>query len=77
MSQISVEELLEYHYSDTTPERMSEISAELILNWPLREKLAVISKAAEQLEKSLCAPSKKSVDFLLSYASSKIKTVAN
>ena len=77
MPQISVEELLEYHYSDTSPERLAEISAELNVNWPLREKLAVISKATGQLEKSLCSPSKKTVDFLLAYAASRIKSVAD
>lgn len=75
MTDFSPEDLLEYYYGDCTPQRKQEIAAALKANWTLREKLLVISKAAERLEKSLCSPSQQVVERIMSYARNSTKVL--
>lgn len=50
------EELLEYLYKETDPDRTAAIEAALQSDWTLREKLAVLQTARERLDRLVESP---------------------
>jgi hypothetical protein len=75
MHQFSPEDLLEFFYGDATTERHEAIARALQTSWPLRQKMAVIAKAAEQLDKSLHQAPNDTVSHVLAYASQRHHTL--
>ncbi len=65
------EELLQYFYNETEPDKTMAINYALQNDWALREKYLVITKAANKLDKSFQSPRKEAVDAILSYAAKK------
>lgn len=50
------EDLLEYLYKETDPERTQSIEAALQSDWTLREKLSVLQTARERLDRLVESP---------------------
>ena len=68
MTIFTPEELLEYFYKETTPNKTEAIQNALYNVWPLQQKYNVITQAAEKLDKSLISPRKQSVNAILEHA---------
>jgi hypothetical protein len=68
MTLFTPEDLLEYHYRETSSEKTDAIAAALESNWALHQKYEVICEATEQLDKSIVSPRKKAVQSILDYA---------
>ncbi|MEI9933952.1 MAG: hypothetical protein WDM71_03705 [Ferruginibacter sp.] len=68
MVSFTSEDIIQYIYNETTPERNAVIQTALETDWNLREKYEVIRYAHRRLGIFKCSPSKRSVDHILSYA---------
>lgn len=62
------EDLLEFYYQETSPEKSNAIALALENDWALQQKFDVICRAAERLEKSVRSPRQASVRSVLDYA---------
>ena len=62
------EDLLEFLYKETTPERTQAIEEALRADWTLREKLAVLQTARERLDRISESPRTETILRLLRYA---------
>jgi len=72
MHNFTPEDLVQYLYKETSPEKTAEIKAALDNDWSLREKYEVITSAQSRLEKLTLSPRKSVIDNILNYAESKI-----
>jgi hypothetical protein len=63
------EDLLEYLYKETAPERTLAIDEALRTDWSLREKLAVLQTSRERLDRLVESPRTETILRLLRYAS--------
>ena len=68
MYSFTPEDLLQYLYKETSPEKTAEIKAALDSDWSLREKFEVISSAAKRLEPIKLSPRPQTIDKILNYA---------
>ncbi len=68
MHNFTPEDLLQYIYNETTPERTAAIRQALESDWSLREKLETITAAQGRLEKLDLSPRKQVIDRILQYA---------
>lgn len=62
------EELVQYLYGETSPERSAAIEAALQNDWTLREKLDVLRRSARMLDMKLESPRTRTVMNILNYA---------
>jgi hypothetical protein len=62
------EELVQYLYNETSPERSASIEAALQNDWTLREKLQVLQDAVQSLNTRLESPRNETVMNILNYA---------
>jgi hypothetical protein len=62
------EELIQYLYKETSPEKTRAIEEALQIDWALREKLEVLTTSAEQLSKVIESPRTVAVLNVLNYA---------
>lgn len=63
------EDLLEYLYKETSPERTQAIEEALRTDWSLREKMAVLQTSRERLDRLVESPRTETILRLLRYAS--------
>lgn len=68
MHNFTPDDLLQYLYHETSPEKTAEIKAALDTDWALREKFEVISSAQQRLEALKMSPSQQTIDNILAYA---------
>jgi len=68
MHSFTTEDLLEFLYQETSPEKTAAIKAALENDWILSEKLELLSNTSQQIEKINYSPSKKTIDYILNYA---------
>ena len=68
MNNYTPEDLLEYHYQETSPEKSNAIATAIEASWALQQKYDVIRQAAESLDKSIRGPRPQSIQFVLNYA---------
>jgi hypothetical protein len=68
MNLFTPEDLLEYHYQETSPEKSADITAALQTNWALHQKYEVICEATDRLDKSVMSPRAEAVQAILDYA---------
>ncbi len=68
MQSFTQDDLVQYLYNETSPEKSASIKAALDADWTLREKFEVISTAINSLEKLTLSPRKSAVDKILNYA---------
>ncbi len=71
------EDLLEFYYQETSPEKSQAISLALDNDWALQQKFDVICQAAERLEKSVRSPRQSSVQSVLDYATQHLTAQVN
>ncbi len=62
------EELIQYLYNETSPERTADIEAALQQDWALREKLEVFQNSMQSLNRNLESPRTEVVMNILNYA---------
>lgn len=69
MHNFTQEDLIQYLYKETSPEKTANIQNALIADWNLREKMEVLSSAKQQINQAkLYAPRQQSIDAILEYA---------
>ncbi len=71
------EDLLEYYYQETSPEKSNAIALALDNDWALQQKFDVICQAAERLDKSVRSPRQSSVQSVLGYATQHLTAQVN
>lgn len=71
------EDLLEYYYQETSPEKSHSIVLALENDWALQQKFDVICQAAERLGKSVRSPRQSSVQSVLDYATQHLTAQVN
>jgi hypothetical protein len=76
MQSFTQEDLVQFLYQESSPEKTAQIKAALEADWNLREEFEVISSAAKGLEKILLSPRKVAVDNILKYAEKSITTLS-
>jgi flagellin-specific chaperone FliS len=62
------EELIQYLYKETSPDRTAQIEEMLQSDWSLREKLEVLQKSIDVLNRPLESPRTEAVLNVLNYA---------
>ncbi len=62
------EELVQYLYNETSPERTAEINAALQQDWTLREKLEAVKDSQRLLNEGLESPRAEAITNILRYA---------
>ena len=68
MHSFTQEDLVQYLYKESSPEKSAIIKATLETDWILREKYEVISSAINSLETLTLSPRKIAIDNILNYA---------
>lgn len=68
MHSFTLDDLVQYLYKETSPEKTAAIRAALETDWRLREKFEDISASSKQLETIKLSPRKKIIDDILNYA---------
>ena len=68
MHSFTQEDIVQYLYNETSPEKSASLKAALETDWILREKFDAISAAVKSLEKLTLSPRKIAVDNILNYA---------
>lgn len=68
MSLFTPEDLLRYLYKETDPEQTAAITAALVQDWTLREKLAVLQASHNRLNTIIEQPRTETVLSILQYA---------
>lgn len=62
------EELIQYLYQETSPEKTAAIEAALQDDWTLREKLEVLKSSRESLDRIIESPRPQVILNILNYA---------
>ena len=62
------EDLVQYMYNESSPEKAAAIKAALETDWNLKEKFDVILSAQKRLEAFVLSPRNEAVDKVLRYA---------
>ena len=62
------EDLVQYMYKETSPEKAAAIEAALETDWNLKEKFDVIISAQKRLEAFVLSPRNEAVEKILRYA---------
>ena len=68
MNSFTPEELLQYLYKETSPEKTAEIAAALESDWSLRNKFEVIASATKRLDALKFSPRQQVLDNIMNYA---------
>ena len=73
MHSFTQEDLVQYLYKETSPDKSAILSAALETDWILREKFKAISAAVNSLENLKLSPRKVAIDNILNYAKRSVK----
>ncbi|MEJ7626308.1 MAG: hypothetical protein WKF35_05565 [Ferruginibacter sp.] len=73
MESFTHEDLLQYLYKETTPEKTLAIKTALVTDWSLREKLEELETTSKNLENISLSPRKATLDFIMNYAEKKVE----
>ena len=76
MHSFTQEDLVQYLYNETSPEKAAVLKAALETDWTLREKFDIISSAIGSLEKISLSPRKIAVDNILNYAEKSVSQLS-
>lgn len=68
MNVFTTDDLLEFYYQESSPEKASRILIALKSDWALQQKFDVICSATDRLDKSFCKPRPQSVQRIVDYA---------
>ena len=74
MHNFTSEDLIQYLYKETSPEKTAAIGVALLTDWSLREKLDNLSATQSELnEIQLLAPRRQSIENILAYAEKSVE----
>jgi hypothetical protein len=68
MPNYTTEELIQYAYGETSPEKTQAIEKALDNDWNLKEKLEALKESMQQLDTVITSPREESVMNILNYA---------
>lgn len=77
MHSFTQEDLVQYLYKESSPEKAAVLKAALETDWILREKYDIISSAIGSLEKISLSPRKIAVDNILNYAERSVSQLSS
>jgi len=77
MHSFTQEDLVQYLYKESSPEKSAVLKAALETDWILREKYDIISSAIGSLEKISLSPRKIAVDNILNYAERSVSQLSS
>lgn len=73
MQNFTLEDLVQYLYNETSPEKTAAIKAALETDFELKEKLSVMATASKRLDALSFSPRKESVDKIMEYGKKNLK----
>ena len=76
MHSFTQDDLVQYLYKETSPEKSAVLKAALETEWILREKYEALSAAMNSMEKLTLSPRKIAVDNILKYAERSAKEIS-
>ncbi len=77
MYNFTMEDLLQFIYKETSPQKTAEITAALASDWSLREKMNIISAAHTELSTvKLVSPRKQTLENIFNYAEKSISELS-
>lgn len=68
MPDYTTEELIQYVYQETSPEKTWAIEKALENDWNLKEKLGALKGSLQQLDTVITSPREQSITAILNYA---------
>ena len=74
MRNFTPEDLIAFHYNESSLTDTVAIAEALENSWPLQEKYRVIQDAARSLDRAKTAPRRQSVEAILAYGMAEIDT---
>jgi hypothetical protein len=77
MHSFTPEDLLQYLYKETSPEKSAAITAALECDWSLREKFEVLSDSFTKLETIKFSPRQNTINNILSYAEKAVEELSH
>lgn len=67
MRNFTPEDLIAFHYNESSLTDLPAVAEALDNHWPLQEKYRVIKESSRTLDKALTSPRRQSVEAILSY----------
>ena len=77
MHSFTPDDLLQYLYKETSPEKTAAIKAALESDWSLREKFEVIAAGSKRLDAFKLSPRKQTIDNILNYAEKAVEELTH
>ncbi|MBX2888523.1 MAG: hypothetical protein KF829_07705 [Ferruginibacter sp.] len=77
MESITLDDLLQYLYKETSPEKTAAITAALEKDYNLREKLNVMAAASKRLDALKMSPRQDTIDKIMQYAEKNIEELSH
>lgn len=77
MQSFTLEDLVQYLYNESSPEKTAAIKLALETDYNLREKLAVMATASKRLDALSFAPKKETIDKILQYSKKNIEELSH
>lgn len=72
MHSFTQEDLIQFMYKETSPQKTAAIKAALVTDWSLKEEYQSLQQSQQMLDTFVeVAPRKKALDFILNYAEKK------
>jgi hypothetical protein len=72
MHSFTQEDLIQFMYKETSPQKTAAIKAALVSDWTLKEQYQGLQQSQQMLDTFVeVAPRKKALDFILNYAEKK------
>lgn len=72
MHSFTQEDLIQFMYKETSPQKTAAIKAALVIDWTLKEEYQSLQQSQQMLDTFVeIAPRKKALDFILNYAEKK------
>lgn len=76
MQSFTPEDMVQYLYNESSPEKTAQIATALENDWNLREEFEAMSSAMKGLEKLKLSPRKIAVANIITYAENSVKTLS-
>lgn len=77
MHSFTLEDLVQYLYKETSPEKTAAIKAALETDWSLREQYDILSAGFNQLDAVQFSPRQSTIDSILSYAEKTVEELSH
>jgi hypothetical protein len=77
MDSFTQDDLLQYLYNETSPEKTAAIKAALISDWSLREQFDTLNSAHKRLEAVKLSPRKETINNILNYSEKAVEELSS